>query len=221
MSIGLSGTAGDISTMLFGSVSGGLSAELTGGNFWQGAATGLAVSALNHVAHRMMVKSIVNARIDGQFDGTGMNPDDVVPNTRDELLTEATRVKESLPELVRLDTEANFPGIELGRENTINLTTKSIVLKHMANPYTYRQLAITIGHELVHMTHYVLGYRPSGWLKRAGGTNTQARNYSEYLAYKWELHWGGNINYGAPESPSWYKSHHLSLSGNLPKIFGY
>ncbi|MGB3453373.1 MAG: hypothetical protein WBA59_06065 [Moheibacter sp.] len=50
----MSGTAGDISTMLFGSVSGGLSAELTGGNFWQGAATGLTVSALNHVAHSII-----------------------------------------------------------------------------------------------------------------------------------------------------------------------
>src|SRR5690606_26113275 len=107
--------SGDVATVLYGTVSGGLSAELTGGNFWQGAATGLVVSGLNHVAHRMMVKSIVNARIDGQSDGTGMNPDDLVPNTPDELLFEATRVKECLPELVRLDTEANFPGIELGR----------------------------------------------------------------------------------------------------------
>lgn len=49
----LSGTAGDISTMLFGSGSGGLTAELTGGNFWQGATIGLTVSALNHVAHRL------------------------------------------------------------------------------------------------------------------------------------------------------------------------
>lgn len=37
----------------FSTVSGGLSAELTGGNFWQGAATGLMVSGLNHVAHRI------------------------------------------------------------------------------------------------------------------------------------------------------------------------
>lgn len=48
----LSATAGDVSTMFFGSVSGGLSAELSGGNFWRGAATGLVVSGLNHVAHR-------------------------------------------------------------------------------------------------------------------------------------------------------------------------
>jgi hypothetical protein len=51
---GLSGTAGDVSTMLFGSASGGLSSKLAGGNFWEGAAIGLTVSGLNHVAHRVM-----------------------------------------------------------------------------------------------------------------------------------------------------------------------
>jgi len=60
MSIGLSGTAGDISTMLFGSVSGGLGATLTGGNFWQGAAIGLTVSALNHVAHKIEQRAYDN-----------------------------------------------------------------------------------------------------------------------------------------------------------------
>jgi hypothetical protein len=40
-------------TLFFGSVSGGFGAVLTNGNFWQGAATGLIVSGLNHVAHEM------------------------------------------------------------------------------------------------------------------------------------------------------------------------
>ncbi|NLN33901.1 MAG: hypothetical protein GX159_09960 [Flavobacteriaceae bacterium] len=53
---GLSGTPGDISTMLFGSASGGLSSKLAGGNFWEGAAIGLTVSGLNHVAHRSTAK---------------------------------------------------------------------------------------------------------------------------------------------------------------------
>ncbi|WP_347066563.1 hypothetical protein [Flavobacterium sp. WV_118_3] len=35
----------------FGSVSGVTGASLTGGNFWQGAATGLVVSGLNHALH--------------------------------------------------------------------------------------------------------------------------------------------------------------------------
>lgn len=68
----LKGTAGDTSIILFGTISGGITAELTGEDGalrkcpvdifseWasmrresQGAATGMAVSALNHVAHRM------------------------------------------------------------------------------------------------------------------------------------------------------------------------
>jgi len=43
--------SGDFGTIAFGTVSGGAGAVLTGGNFWQGAATGLTVSLLNHVAH--------------------------------------------------------------------------------------------------------------------------------------------------------------------------
>ena len=40
-------------TLFFGTISGGLGARLTGGNFWQGAATGLVVSGLNHLAHKV------------------------------------------------------------------------------------------------------------------------------------------------------------------------
>jgi RHS repeat-associated protein len=44
------GTAGMIA---FGTVAGGAGAALTGGNFWQGAVTGLVVSGLNHAAHEI------------------------------------------------------------------------------------------------------------------------------------------------------------------------
>ncbi len=52
------GGAGSISQnslgmIAFGSVTGGTAAALTGGNFWQGAVTGLVVSALNHALHQM------------------------------------------------------------------------------------------------------------------------------------------------------------------------
>lgn len=40
-------------TLAFGTIMGGAGAKLTGGNFWQGAATGLAVSGLNHGLHKM------------------------------------------------------------------------------------------------------------------------------------------------------------------------
>ncbi|MEO4004256.1 hypothetical protein [Flavobacterium sp. CAU 1735] len=42
---------GNLGMIAFGSVSGGTGAALTGGNFWQGATTGLVVSGLNHALH--------------------------------------------------------------------------------------------------------------------------------------------------------------------------
>lgn len=45
------GMANGFGTIAFGTVSGGVGAQLTGGNFWQGAVTGLFVSALNHTFH--------------------------------------------------------------------------------------------------------------------------------------------------------------------------
>ncbi|WP_306350841.1 hypothetical protein [Flavobacterium sp. '19STA2R22 D10 B1'] len=43
--------SGDFGTIAFGTVSGGAGAALTGGNFWQGAATAFTVTALNHAMH--------------------------------------------------------------------------------------------------------------------------------------------------------------------------
>ncbi|TQM39469.1 hypothetical protein BC670_0267 [Flavobacterium branchiophilum] len=48
---GLGAGTGDIGTIAFGTLSGGAGAALTGGNFWQGAVTGLVVSGLNHTFH--------------------------------------------------------------------------------------------------------------------------------------------------------------------------
>jgi hypothetical protein len=43
--------AGTVGTMFFGTISGGAGAAISGGNFWQGAVTGLVVSGLNHTLH--------------------------------------------------------------------------------------------------------------------------------------------------------------------------
>ena len=40
-----------VGQVLFGTFAGGITAELSGGNFWQGAATGLTVSLLNYLAY--------------------------------------------------------------------------------------------------------------------------------------------------------------------------
>lgn len=45
-------------TMFFGSISGGAAAMLTGGNFWQGAVSGMIVSGLNHTLHNPKPKKL-------------------------------------------------------------------------------------------------------------------------------------------------------------------
>lgn len=50
---GLGAGTGNLGMIAFGTVSGGAGAALTGGNFWQGAVTGLVVSGLNHAMHKM------------------------------------------------------------------------------------------------------------------------------------------------------------------------
>ncbi|QCX53038.1 RHS repeat-associated core domain-containing protein [Elizabethkingia sp. JS20170427COW] len=57
-SLGASGWTGVIGTsggamIAFGALSGGIGAELTGGNFWQGALIGGVVAGLNHAMHRI------------------------------------------------------------------------------------------------------------------------------------------------------------------------
>lgn len=48
---GLGAGTGNAGMIAFGTVMGGAGAALTGGNFWQGAVTGLTVSGLNHLVH--------------------------------------------------------------------------------------------------------------------------------------------------------------------------
>jgi hypothetical protein len=43
----------DVAQLAFGTVMGGAGSQLTGGNFWQGAATGFMVSSLNHLMHKI------------------------------------------------------------------------------------------------------------------------------------------------------------------------
>jgi hypothetical protein len=82
---GLGGTwgGGDFGTIAFGTVSGGAGAALTGGNFWQGAVTGLMVSGLNDVMHHQVQKqnntlyNLFDKILDSEI-GTTINVDDAI-----------------------------------------------------------------------------------------------------------------------------------------------
>ncbi|MFC2450563.1 MAG: RHS repeat-associated core domain-containing protein, partial [Flavobacteriaceae bacterium] len=66
-----------IGTVAFGALSGGIGAELSGGNFWQGAVTGGIVAGLNHSLHKMNSTDLINGQEQNQqkdpwdLDGNG------------------------------------------------------------------------------------------------------------------------------------------------------
>lgn len=143
--------------MFFGSVSGGLSAELTGGNFWQGAATGLAVSGLNHVAHKIEQRNLVNERLKN----IGLNGRDkpTVSTSEIDYLTNYDPTLNSMLE------NANNPEIGIDRNLKVAGTTKgdygkntvlsmNLGLKAFKNYYSLYQ---TIAHELFHGIQYTSG----------------------------------------------------------------
>jgi hypothetical protein len=54
--------------LTFAAISGGVGAELSGGNFWKVAITGLSVAALNHVAHETDKQRFWDAQLKKMFD---------------------------------------------------------------------------------------------------------------------------------------------------------
>ncbi len=79
-----------VGTIAFGALSGGVGAELSGGNFWQGAIAGGIVSGLNHVMHMMSDDGGIDPPMKGAKDSkvTVIGPEtpiqnpDGSPNTR-------------------------------------------------------------------------------------------------------------------------------------------
>ena len=64
-----------VGQVLFGTVVGGVTSHLQGGNFWEGAAIGLTVSGLNHYAHRAVAKYEFNKELRARFAAGNVDPD--------------------------------------------------------------------------------------------------------------------------------------------------
>lgn len=112
-------------------VSGGLSAELTGGNFWQGAATGLVVSGLNHVAHKIQHRNFVKERLES----IGLNWKDR-PNfsvLEIDYLLDYEPTLNSMYEYankpdIQIDSDVNYAGNTPATEATINNRTVNKII---------------------------------------------------------------------------------------------
>lgn len=182
--------------MLYGTVSGGLSAELTGGNFWQGAATGLTVSALNHVAHRIQEFHFIT-KIEKELQMNGYKIEGSVPlKNRAQYALEMIKNLPSLSKSLRVVLKYKS-SIKITNKNKRIYNSNGNEINAITNPNgnidlylgvfeTNLTLAVGLGHELIHSFHHVSGLYTI-W-ENMGGL-AFAHHMSEALAYSW------NVNY--------------------------
>ena len=180
-----------LGTVAFGALSGGIGAEFSGGNFWQGAVTGGIVAGLNHQMHKQIAKFQIKKDLRAEFQEAGMDPDSKASfEDHKELIKKLPSLKEIADQIEYYTVSTDELKSRLGGEasgNNIIINTKTLTTK--------LNYAFTLGHELFHVfdTFYngsnflkVLGKQPNGVLAR--------RYYMEERAYNWENEHGKNHN---------------------------
>ncbi|QSB25550.1 RHS repeat-associated core domain-containing protein [Flavobacterium sp. CLA17] len=196
---GIGGGMGDLGMIAFGTVSGGAGAALTGGNIWQGAATGLVVSGLNHAMHSIKTNKYINNRLRylgkdpdapaeiGQSELQGFAKD-LFPNMMEQADDPSFLLKEKI---ISPDGSAAYGETYATSENGVT-TAKYINISRSALS-NWNLLASTIGHELNHYIFFNTGVYDR-WVRKFGEIRADA--LSENKGQYWEYRMGGTPSYG-------------------------
>ena len=176
----------------FGTVAGGAGAALTGGNFWQGAVTGLVVSGLNHYLHEMKAKN----NIDRKLKAKGLNPTDpsTIKNNDELQLFTKEMYSKSLDKTGDLAVYLVDDITDLSGKSAYGETVPTSNQKHVQRINisksalsSWRLVASTVGHELNHAYHFISGAY-NRWSKISAD---YAFAKSEYISQAWEYMNGG------------------------------
>ncbi len=203
----------------FGTVAGGAGAALTGGNFWQGAVTGLVVSGLNHFAHKISSNIQFKKTLRGILNDAGINPDDIPMYQVEEANCVIERAFSSMykeagsPTITNGDLGKRVSGrfeyslmkdLKSGRYVGNSKAKGNITLSQLAYK-NYLQLASTIGHELTHAIDYTKGYFVK-WMNMGG--ETYMETMTELNAHEWQ------ISVDAPYNSKRYENYYFKMHGN-------
>ncbi|WP_347053734.1 RHS repeat-associated core domain-containing protein [Flavobacterium olei] len=203
---GLGVGTGDLGMIAFGTVSGGVGAKLTGGNFWQGAATGLVVSGLNHAAHNIKQRTLIDRAIIKGGYGKELASGEYLNWTNEQIKQFAADV---FPELYQSADSPDFEKRLVIDENNPGVAGRALKTPATLDPKTglwsikslrlilirsnilnsIRQLGLTVGHELNHAQEHVSGVY-SDMINRYGGI--KAGEISEINAQAWEKYMNFN-----------------------------
>jgi hypothetical protein len=182
----------------FGTIAGGAGARLTGGNFWQGAATGLAVSWFNHEAHRQESKNIISSVRDRfvknkhghyvvdpdgspEFSENGVNR--LVENVAG---LAADRAK--LPKIMKYDFTLKSKDFVAITENSDDIRFNTDLIP------TNAHFAVVLFHEFRHAWQFHSGLYDR-WMKANTNNYRRVQNLMERDAYWYQDYIGGGSYY--------------------------
>ena len=179
----------------FGALSGGVGAELSGGNFWQGAVTGGIVARLNHAMHKQIAKFQIKKDLRAEFQEADMDPDSKASFEDHAELTEKLPTLKNIKDKITEKAQLNFkednyskgPKAYVSRNSPNDIQINSLALK------TKLDYAFTLGHEMIHVFDIV--YNTKIMLNILGSGYSNVKDYyMEMRAYQWEINNGNNID---------------------------
>jgi RHS repeat-associated protein len=194
---------GGAGTLFFGALAGGVGASLGGGNFWQGAVTGLFVAGMNHLAvhqgQKIDAKKSITERLikagypvpSAAADYLGLDLNAFASIVFPDMMQQAKNPKFQKVDVI-LESNGDTTD-ELGRtKSSLNLKTKLVTFKGpvliaKAAFSSFLQLASTVGHELTHVTNIFNG-NMNKWMRKG---EVYALAKSEVESYGWEFDNGG------------------------------
>lgn len=192
-----------VMTLGSGAIMGGVGAELSGGNFWRGAVTGLIVSGLNDLAHSVInnrAKSRLDREVDAKYGSKADSPAPVNESSVNgalelPLLKGLNNASGNQPFTV--DAE-NMYWPEDGSSEAITVISRpdlknSSITYFKASFASYRILAQHVLHELYHAKYNWMGYWKHLETKYDA---TTARNISEFYSYRLCNQFAGTPYYG-------------------------
>lgn len=173
---------GTVGTMFFGTISGGAGAAISGGNFWQGAVTGMIVSGMNHVAHAMQQKG----HLKEWLSKAGVNYKDVPKMTSAQVLELINRV----PELGQFYSESGSFDIAVNENVDYDLTSGSTKTRFGTMTFgtdAFKSM-LNLGRSIIHETGHALDLFTGNYAKFNVISDKDFRtDVMEYRMYEREL----------------------------------
>lgn len=200
-----------IGILAFGTVGGGVGAELSGGNFWLGATIGLVVSSLNHVAHKIEVRREAIQRFKKDSSGKNylLNPKgtpDFSENGIENINSSVDGLQEDYVRSGKPKVTFDLKGKDVGNTDPghVQLNTPKIT-----NNLEY---AVVLFHEYRHAWQWI--YKWDKWMKMYENNATIPYRLMERDAYWYQIQIGGGSFYDAYHRFNFYSG--LTRSTKLP-----